>query len=270
MLAEINGRDAHGEPLSGYTELNADGSTACGCWIYCRRLRRRGQPGRAAQARRRAELGGTGVGLGVADEPAHPLQPRLGRPGRQAVERAQGLRLVGRGAGHLDRARRTRTSRPTSRPTTGRPRARTAQDAIAGDDPFIMQADGKAWLYAPAGLAGRPAAGALRAGGVARSTTRSTASRPTRPAKVYAREDNPYQPSGSRPGSDVFPYVFTTYRLTEHHTAGGMSRFLSYLSELQPEFFCEVSPELAAERGLEHLGWATIVTAAPRSRPGCW
>jgi len=40
-----------------------------------------------------------------------------------------------------------------------------------------------------------------------------------------------------------------------------MSRWLSYLSELQPEMFCEVSPELAAERGLEHLGWATIVTA---------
>jgi formate dehydrogenase major subunit len=55
--------------------------------------------------------------------------------------------------------------------------------------------------------------------------------------------------------------VFTTYRLTEHHTAGGMSRTLPYLSELQPEFFCEVSPELAAERGLEHLGWATIVSA---------
>jgi formate dehydrogenase major subunit len=40
-----------------------------------------------------------------------------------------------------------------------------------------------------------------------------------------------------------------------------MSRTLPYLSELQPEFFCEVSPELADERGLEHLGWATIVSA---------
>jgi len=55
--------------------------------------------------------------------------------------------------------------------------------------------------------------------------------------------------------------VFTTYRLTEHHTAGGMSRFQAYLSELQPEMFCEVSPELAAERDLVHGGWATIVTA---------
>jgi formate dehydrogenase major subunit len=54
--------------------------------------------------------------------------------------------------------------------------------------------------------------------------------------------------------------VFTTYRLTEHHTAGGMSRWLPYLSELQPEMFCEVSPALAAERGLEPYGWATIIS----------
>jgi formate dehydrogenase major subunit len=53
----------------------------------------------------------------------------------------------------------------------------------------------------------------------------------------------------------------TTYRVTEHHTAGGMSRNLPYLSELMPEAFVEVSPELAAERGLEHGAWATIVTA---------
>ncbi len=57
--------------------------------------------------------------------------------------------------------------------------------------------------------------------------------------------------------------MFTTYRLTEHHTAGGMSRWLPYLSELQPEMFCEVSPALAAERGLEPYGWATIIS--PRS-----
>jgi formate dehydrogenase major subunit len=62
-------------------------------------------------------------------------------------------------------------------------------------------------------------------------------------------------------GGEVYPYVFTTYRITEHHTAGGMSRFLPYLSELQPEMYCEVSPELAAEVGLEPYGWATIISA---------
>jgi formate dehydrogenase major subunit len=82
---------------------------------------------------------------------------------------------------------------------------------------------------------------------------------PTR--ETFKRKDNLQNPSAGEVGDDVFPYVFTTYRLTEHHTAGGMSRWLPYLSELQPEFFCEVSPEHARERGLEHLGWATIVTA---------
>ena len=55
--------------------------------------------------------------------------------------------------------------------------------------------------------------------------------------------------------------MLTTYRLTEHHTAGGMSRWLSWLSELQPEMFCEVSQELAREVGLRNGGWATIRTA---------
>ena len=63
------------------------------------------------------------------------------------------------------------------------------------------------------------------------------------------------------PGAEVYPFAVTTYRLTEHFTAGGMSRWTPYLAELQPEFFCEVSPLLAAERGLENGGWATIVTA---------
>ena len=55
--------------------------------------------------------------------------------------------------------------------------------------------------------------------------------------------------------------MLTTYRLTEHHTAGGMSRTLPYLAELQPEFFVEVSPGLAALRELEHGGWATVISA---------
>jgi formate dehydrogenase major subunit len=40
-----------------------------------------------------------------------------------------------------------------------------------------------------------------------------------------------------------------------------MSRWLPWLSELQPEMFCEVSPQLADERGLVNGGWATIRTA---------
>jgi formate dehydrogenase major subunit len=82
---------------------------------------------------------------------------------------------------------------------------------------------------------------------------------PTR--QQIPRPENPYNPSASAPGAEAYPYVLTTYRLTEHHTAGGMTRWLPHLSELQPEFFCEVSPELAAERGLTNGGWATIVSS---------
>ena len=43
-----------------------------------------------------------------------------------------------------------------------------------------------------------------------------------------------------------FPHVITTYRLTEHYTAGAMSRNLPWLAELQPEGFVELDPVLAA------------------------
>jgi formate dehydrogenase major subunit len=146
--------------------------------------------------------------------------------------------------------------RPDYRP----PEGAQAQDAIAGTDPFIMQVDGKAWLFAPSGLVDGPLPTHYE-------PQESPFDNPlykqqANPAREqFPRKDNPYARSGAEPGSEVFPYVMTTYRLTEHHTAGGMSRWLPYLAELQPEFFCEVSPELAAERNLEHLGWATIVTA---------
>ena len=45
---------------------------------------------------------------------------------------------------------------PEKRPDYVPPEGAKAQDAIGGTDPFIMQSDGKAWLYAPAGLADGP------------------------------------------------------------------------------------------------------------------
>jgi formate dehydrogenase major subunit len=136
----------------------------------------------------------------------------------------------------------------------------TAELALRGDQPFIMQPDGMGWLYAPAGIVDGP------------MPTHYEPHESPFVNRLYAQYANPAResidrpanksnPSHDDPHSDRYPYVFTTYRLTEHHTAGAMSRSLPYLSELQPEFFCEVSPELAQERGLEHLGWATVITA---------
>jgi formate dehydrogenase major subunit len=149
-----------------------------------------------------------------------------------------------------------RTKPPGYRPPPGA----TGPDGLAGDDPFVMQGDGKGWLYVPRGLLDGPLPTHYEpAESPMGNVLYGQQANPVR--MLYRRPDNPLHPSGAQPHSEVFPYVFTTGRLTEHHTAGGMSRTLAYLSELQPAMFVEVSPRLAAERGLTHLGWAHMVTA---------
>jgi formate dehydrogenase major subunit len=259
VLAEINGWNSKGEPLSSYTQLKDDGSTTCGCWIYCGVY-----AGGVNQAARRVPGGQQNW---IANEWgwAWPANRRVlynrasadpdGRPWSERKALVWWDAENNRWTGHdvpdfiADRP-------PDYTPPDGA----TGVAAITGTDPFIMQNDGKAWLFAPAGMVDGPL------------PTHYEPQESPFANLLYGQQHNPvrqmisrpqslYEPSGNEPGSGVFPYVATTIRLTEHHTAGGMSRFLPYLAELQPAFFCEVSPELAAERGLEHAGWATIVTA---------
>ena len=259
VLAEVNGRDSGGRPLSAYTQLKSDGSTACGCWIYCgvyadgvnQAARRR--PGREQNW--------------VANEWgwAWPANRRIlynrasadpdGKPWSERKALVWGDGEQNKWTGH-DNADFVADRPPSYRPA----KDATGVAAISGIDPFIMQADGKAWLFAPAGLVDGPLPAHYEP---QESPVRNLLYRQQRnPVReIISDPEDRFQPSGDQPGSEVFPYAATTYRLTEHHTAGGMSRFLPYLSELQPAFFCEVSPELAAERGLTHMGWATIVTA---------
>lgn len=259
VLAEINGFGPDGQPLRAYTELKADGSTRCGCWIYCGvyeggvNMADRRKPGRE-QSWVAPEWGW-----------AWPANRRIlynrasadpeGRPWSERKAYVWWDEEQGSWTGH-DVPDFPPTKRPDYRP----PEGATAGDAIAGDEPFIMQSDGKAWLYAPAGLVDGPLPAHYEPEeSPRRNRVYGQQSNPAR--ETYDRPDNRYHPVDSQPGADVYPHVLTTYRLTEHHTAGGMSRTLPYLSELQPEAFCEVSPELAAAVGLEHGGWATITTA---------
>lgn len=260
VLAEINGRDAGGRPLSSYEELKPDGSTSCGCWIYCSvyadgvNQAARRKPGReqdwvAAQwawawpANRRILYN-----RASADPEGRPWSERKALVWWDAEK--------GEWSGH-DVPDFKKDKSPDHRPTGDA----TGPEALSGTDPFIMQADGKAWLYVPSGLTDGPLPVHYEPQDSPFPNLLHDQQRNPVRQLMPSLPDNRYQPSGAEPGSEVFPYVATTYRLTEHHTAGGMSRWQPYLAELQPEFFCEVSPELAAERGLEHAGWATIVSA---------
>ncbi|MGW7516128.1 formate dehydrogenase [Streptomyces sp. NPDC054796] len=260
VLAEINGHGPDGAPLTRYQQLRDDGSTSCGCWIYCGVY----ADGVNQAARKKPHTQQDWIAAEWAW--AWPANRRIlynrasadpeGAPwsARKALVWWDGE--DGRWTGHDN------PDFIEDRPPSFRPAAdATGPDALSGVDPFIMQADGKGWLFAPAGLVDgplpthyepqdSPVRNPLHPG-QQRSPVRQT----------FAREHNRYHPSGDDAGSPVFPYVVTTYRLTEHFTAGGMTRWSPYLAELQPEFFCEVSPQLARERGLDHAGWATLVTA---------
>src|SRR5262249_6395405 len=121
-------------------------------------------------------------------------------------------------------------------------------EALGGARPFTLHPDGVGWLYVPSGLKDGPLPTHYEA--LESLMSNPLYSQDTNPAaKTKERPDNPYALS---PGDGRYPYILTTYRLTEHHTAGGMTRTLSHLAELQPELFTEVSPEFAAEVGLEH------------------
>ncbi len=253
VLREINGYGADGEPLASFTALKDDGSTSSGCWIYAgchadgvnqTARRKPGQEqswvapewGWAWPANRRILYN-----RASADPEGNPWSER------KAYVWWDGEQWTGHDVPDFEKKKD---------PSYVPPKGAKAQEAIGGADPFIMQTDGKGWLFAPKGLLDGPLPTHYEpqespVGNVLYGQQRN----PVREARP--RKGNRYHPAEG----DVYPYAFTTYRLTEHHTAGGMSRFLPYLSELQPEMFCEVSPELAAERGLVHHGWATIITA---------
>ena len=58
-----------------------------------------------------------------------------------------------------------------------------------------------------------------------------------------------------------YPYVATTYRVSEHWQSGQLTRNVPWLVELQPEMFIELSEELAAEKGISNGGKVIVESA---------
>jgi len=258
VLKEIGGYEVESrKALSGYKELKADGSTACGCWIYSGCYQDEiNQP-----ARRKPHWEQNYLALEWAW--AWPANRRIlynrasadpdGNPWseRKKLTYWNGTKWDGLDVPDFDE---------TKPPDYVPPDDAEGPDAIAGTHPFIMQADGRSWLFVPNGVVDGPFPTHYEPHeSPFDNPLYSQRANPRRQQHKNADWD-PYNPVAGEPGADLFPHVLTTYRLTEHHTAGGMSRSVPYLAELQPAMFCEVSPELAAETGLEHGGWATIYT----------
>ncbi len=250
---EINGFDLRtGKLLPGFAALRDDGSTACGCWIYSGIYP---EPGRnLARSRVADSYVSPGWGFAWPDNRRTLYNRASARPdGQPWSERKRYLWW------DPEQQRWTGYDVPDfparKAPDTPADPEGLGVDAHAGSDPFILMPDGRAWLFVPTGLRDGPLPTHYEpVEAPVRNLLYSQQASPV--AKIWRRKDSPLV----RPGDREYPYVLTTYRLTEHHTAGGMSRFLPWLAELQPACFCEMSVELAGELGIQNGDWVAVVT----------
>ncbi len=263
ILKEINGYTSEdpGKHLGGFDELKDDGSTTCASWIYCgvfpapdnnRAASRQPDP---PDAPGQAQLGWAW---------SWPANRRMmynrasadpqGRPWSERKKYVWWDEAKKRWVGYDE------IDFPVTKPPTAQAKpGATGMEALPGTAPFIMKSDGLGWLYVPNGLVDGPLPAHYE-------PAESPVKNP-----LYRQQSSPvlkYWKIDGNPLAAVadpkFPHVITTYRLTEHYLAGAMSRWNPWLTELQPELFVELSPELAQEKGIANLDWVRI--SSPRAQ----
>lgn len=245
-----DGNPHHGPQLNGFAELKADGSTASGAWIYSGVFGRDGV--NKANSRKSRDYLGHGWGFSWPSDRRIIYNRASARPdGRPWSERKKLVWWDSEKWTGIDVAGFVQGKAPDYEPEVGA----EGLDAIPGDAPFILHEDGLGWIYVPKGLKDGPFPTHYEP--LESPVSNELYSRDTNPPEHwFPRRENRFAP----PGDSRFPFVLTTYRLTEHHTAGGMSRFLSHLAELQPEMFAEISPELARQFNISNGDRICIVT----------
>ena len=246
-------RDAPHVPA--FAALKGDGSTACGSWIYSGVYP---EPGKNRAASRNGE-GYTFLDWGFAWPANRRILYNRASANPQGRPWSERKKYV-----WWDEEQQKWTGYdipdfPVNKPPDFQPKlGASGMDAHAGSDPFLMKPDGRAWLFAPKGLKDGPLPTHYEA---AESPVHNALyGQQSNPAAKYFRDrsDNPL----AEVGDERYPVVITTYRLTEHHVSGPMTRWMPWLNALQPALFVELSPELAAERGIKSGGW--LIVSTPR------
>jgi formate dehydrogenase major subunit len=256
VMKEINGYTwADKKPLATFANLKEDGSTACGAWIYTGIIPQEG----TNRARSRQGDNWISPNWGFAWPANRHIMYNRASADASGKPWSDKKALV-----FWDDTKKSWVSPagdvpdflPTKAPDAVGKDNGIGFDWLGGKDPFIMKPDGKAWLFAPTGLVDGPLPTHYEPyeSPVANLVYKQQ-SNPI--AKTWNVDGNPYH----QVGDPNYPYVISTYRLTEHHLSGTMSRWLPWLAELMPELFCEISPELAAEKGIQNTDTVTIKTA---------
>ncbi len=250
--SDAKGRPHHGPQIDGYPRLKADGSTASGCWIYAGVLGPEGT--NKANARNSKNYLGHGWGFVWPGDRRIIYNRASANP--EGAPWSEEKKLVWWDAAQNKWTGIDHPDFPIEKPPGFRPKGdESGLDAIPGNAPFILHEDGLGWIYVPKGLKDGPMPTHYEP--LESPVNNKLYKRDTNPiVNWFTRDENRFAP----PGDARFPYVVTTYRLTEHHTAGGMSRYLPHLAELQPEMFAEISPELAGSLGVKNGDFVSIVS----------
>ncbi|HEX76606.1 MAG TPA: formate dehydrogenase, partial [Dehalococcoidia bacterium] len=240
VAKEINGYDLNtGKLMASFGGLKSDGTTSSGNWLYCASYTEDGN----MAARRDPTPDMFNVGLYPKWAWCWPVNRRIiynrasvdlnGEPWDK--EQPVIWWKDGKWLGDV--------------PDGGWPPI--AVDPAATKWPFIMKPEGHALLFGP-GMAEGPL--------------------PEHYEPWEAPIDNPMSRQQNNPAfkiwrpeeqgtPDKFPIVCSTYRVCEHWQGGQMTRNCSWLVEMQPEPFVEMSEELAAEKGIAN-GDRVIVESA--------
>ncbi len=233
-LKDPTGQDKQfkkGDPVPAFAFLQADGSTSCGNWIYCQSYNADGN-----NMARRKKDDPTGLGLYPQWSWCWPVNRRI---------------IYNRASVDLN-GQPFNPKRPLLKWADGKWVGDVPDgpwppmsDKEKGKYPFIMKPDGFAAIFGP-GLNDGPFPEHYEPleCPVPNNLLSKQFTNPT--IKIFAGELDKHLTCDPR-----FPFVATTYRVTEHWQTGIMTRFQSWLVEAQPQMFVELSEELAKLRGIK-------------------
>jgi formate dehydrogenase major subunit len=234
-----------GELCASFVHLQADGSTSCGCWIYSQSYTQK--EGKIINMMaRRGKADPTGLGMYPEWSWAWPVNRRIiynrasvdpqGKPWdpKRAVVKWDPVKL--------DPASKKPGTWVGDVPDGPAPPMATEKGKL----PFIMMATGVGALFGP-GLADGPFPEHYEALECPLEENSMSKQRVNPTIKLFGGKADVFFSCDTR-----FPFVATTYRVSEHWQTGVMTRHESWQLEMQPQMFVEMSEELAKEKGIEN------------------
>ncbi len=242
-----------GELCATFAHLQADGATSCGNWIYCQSYTQK--EGKVINMMaRRGKADPTGLGMYPEWSWAWPVNRRI-IYNRAAVD-PQGNPWDPRRA--VIKWDPDKEDPATKKPgmwvgdVPDGPAPPMASEK--GKYPFIMMATGVGGIFGP-GLVDGPFPEHYEALECPLEENVMSKQRINPTIKIFGEKEDAFYSCDVR-----YPFVATTYRVSEHWQTGVLTRHEPWQLELQPQQFVEMSEELAKEKGIRN-GDKVIVTS---------